>query len=172
MALPFTRNDRELQKFVETTGGDTAIRVVLAGMSHAEMYISSSAATNFNGDSGVYKRIAGTYSTANLANFTISSGVLTYTGVETAIYMVSACITANSDRANIDFLYRIAEDGTSIARSEARRNIATTNDFGSMSVCTTLELATNNTIEIMATVDTASVTNMTVENMTVIVRRI
>jgi hypothetical protein len=137
--------------------------------SYGEMYISSSSATATS-QTPTYTKVLGTYADGYLSDFTHSNGTLTYTSPITRMFSFNAQISAISSSADV-FYFRVAVNGTTIAKSEGRRRISSVaNEIGSISLVCILELTQNDEIEIYVTRESASAVNVTAEKMSIVLR--
>lgn len=117
-------------------------------------YISSSAGEGVV--AGTFEKVAGTYTAGDLVDFTHSTGVLTYTGLETKTFLVFSELTCASGASNPLLRFRLAKNGTSIAASEISRKMGTAADRGAMGLTWCIELAQGDTVELQYTDDASS----------------
>jgi hypothetical protein len=94
---------------------------------------------------------------------------LTYTGEHSQHHHITVQISSAAS-ATDTFLFRIAVNGETVTKTEARRKV-TNNDVGNCSLTALLDLNTSDTIEIHASRLGASA-NIIVETMTVAVHGI
>ena len=113
---------------------------------HAEVNISSSAATTTDQEP-TFTKVAGTYSPAHLLGFTHATGTITKTDPETRFYHLSCSITAVAS-VNDVYAFRVARNGTGLAKTEQRRLISGPTDVGSISVTSCIELDVGDTLEL------------------------
>ena len=106
------------------------------------------------------------YTAGLLENFTHSDGRLTYTGVATVHAFVLVSIGVESGEAAQIVRFRIAENGTSIANTNMTREFTGANRDSCVSLNWTVELATNDYIEIFGVSDTDGDT-FDINNMTI-----
>lgn len=149
-------NTIEEVEILGLTGGPVA--------SHGECYISSSGVTAATTS---YKAVAAnTFADGALENFTHGAdGVLTYTGAETQHFLVTVVYSITSSVNNKITTFALQKEGTgSIAKSEVRRKIGTGADVGAAALCSLVELATGETLQVVVKLD-ATTSNLTVEKM-------
>ena len=121
------------------------------------IYVSSTALTSIpSADTPV--KAAGTTITENLFRFD-DGGVnnrLRYTGTKTRIFSVSASLAISSPNSGQYLLMYIAKNGTVIGSTEIKRKIANGSDIGAATVSGTVELATNDYVELWLANDSSN----------------
>lgn len=143
--------------------------VVVSQKSSAGFYVTSAAASD--------AITATTYLNA-LSNATVAdggettsdwtidtaNGRTTYTGTDTIRVTVIATISATSSQSNEVVRFRMAKNGTTIAKTEQSRKIGTGTDVGALALSAIIEVAENDYIELHTTLDTSTSDTVTVEN--------
>lgn len=137
----------------------------------AQFYMTGNATATTVSSSGVFYKVAGTTSSgAYVEKFTLTNNRATYTGALTGFYKVTAVLSLTSGN-NDQISVRVAKDGTTSAQSQ---NKTTTNGAGRAEnvVCSDIvQLVTNNYIEIFVS-NEIDATNITVEDLNVIIERL
>lgn len=138
-----------------TSGGKiiekTAATVVDEGRprAYAEMYIDDADPDTITFAGGGTTPAEGTDWTAgDLINFTYSGGRLTYTGTETAKFLVNTSISFSFSEGSVNVEGWVYKDGGEITGSEFHRKIGTGGDIGNAGSVCIVELATNAYIEL------------------------
>lgn len=113
-------------------------------------------------------KVAGTYLSGLLdVNFTQSSGILTYTGIETVILKVTTCISAsNPTTGQPEINYSIALNGVPINKSITKR--ASFMPTASISIQCLVQVSTNDTISNFIE-NTTNTNNIIVVNINTII---
>lgn len=125
-----------------------------AAPAYGEMYISSTSLTTVVA-TPTFTKIAGTYTAGELENFTHSAGTLTYTGTDTKKFHVDVSMSGDSNATDV-FHFRVAKNGTSVAKTEIDRRISGAQDVGAMALHGIIELSTNDTVEVQVANDGGS----------------
>ena len=139
------------------------------GLDVCDAYVSSASASN---------AITATAYLNVLANATITdagqtgsewtvdntSKRLTYTGTATRKFFAIFSIGMISSQSNQIARFRIAKNGTTAAATEIPRKLGTGADVGALACQGTFSLATNDYIELHATLDASSSDTITVNN--------
>lgn len=129
---------------VESTSLTTEKDDVASG----NIYISSTAATNFTVVNTPVK-IAGTTTAANLFRVTAPvNNRLTYTGRKTRRFQVMCSLSMVSASLNKYFTFYIAKNGTVLPESRQQMQLILTSDRASITLSCTVELATNDYVEV------------------------
>jgi hypothetical protein len=156
---------------IATNAGDIAtIEANLLDDTLVEAYVSAAAASAAI-TSGVYLNA--------LANATIASGGfgsnftvddtnkrLTYTGAATKEFLVTGTLSFISSVSTEVARFRFAKGGVTDAQTEISRKIGTGSDVGALALQGVFSLATNEYIELWATLDTSIVETITVNEAT------
>jgi hypothetical protein len=131
-----------------------------------EAYISSSSATTTS-QTPTFTKVAGTYTSGDLNGFTHSAGVLTYTGSVTRKFKVLASLTSDVNQADV-FEFQIYKNSTGVVKSEQHRQISV-NDVGAFSLCASIELATNDTVEVRVARQSGVAANLIADHLHIII---
>ena len=150
---------------VITTPGLSTYITSEAILSYGGFYVSSAAASA-NITQTVYLILGGTTTAFALNHFTHTSpNRLTYTGTSTKVFDVVCSISFTSSQSNQIARFRVAKGGTSDPNSEVARKLGTGTDIGALALVHEISLATNNYIEIFATLDVSSTDTITADKM-------
>ena len=135
---------------------------------YGAMYISATATSAVT--AGTDLHVNGTYTVSgNELEFTESAeGVLRYDGTRTRRFQVMSHASFTSSASNILLSFEFAKNGAVVVPSEIRRKIGTGSDEGAIGVVWDIELATNDTIELMIDIDTGTST-ITAQRATVVI---
>lgn len=139
------------------------------GRSYGECYLTATAATTI-ASAGEYNLAKGTTSAeaAFLSDFTHASPFrLTYTGSATKTFSVSVVYSVTAAGNNKLSSFRIAKNGTTLAKSEIDRFISTGADVGAGGLQVLVELTANSFVEVYLTNKTDTV-GISVEKANVI----
>lgn len=124
-------------------------RLVRSAFAYAEMYVTDTNPDTITFAGGSTTPDQPTDLTAGeLANFTYSAGRLTYTGAETAKFLINTSISFSFSEGSTEIEGWIYKDGAEVSKSEMHRKIGTGGDVGNGGQTCIVELATNNYIEI------------------------
>jgi hypothetical protein len=86
---------------------------------------------------------------ATLFNFTMpSDNRMTYSGVRPMSAFIHCCLSSETSATNVEMHYAIAKNGAIVVHADAARDHATAGDTGSITVSCTLNLVTNDYLEI------------------------
>lgn len=141
----------------EQGGSDVPVR------HYGEAYVSTPAATTTS-QTPTFTKIAGTYTAGELSGFTHSAGTLTYTGTNTKKFRVTAVISGDADGTD-DYQFRLAKNGTDLAKTQIVRSIAGSNDIGVVAIQGIIELATNDTLQVEVARVGATARDVTADNL-------
>jgi len=148
---------RNAWKVFDGTASNQATKI------HAEYYVlNGNAAASPTITAGTPQRIGGTATQGHADGFTFTAangGRMTYDGGATKDFLITVSISMTSSKNNTIIWGYVALNGTEVAKSEFRRKVATGTDIGAAAMTCELELATDDTIDVM--VD-QTVTNGTV----------
>ncbi len=151
--------------FVMATPGSSTYITSEAILSYGGFYVSSAAASA-NITQTVYLILGGTTTALALNHFTHASpNRLTYTGVSTKIFEIICSISFTSSQSNQIARFRVAKNGTSDANSEVARKLGTGTDIGALALIDEISLATNDYLEVYATLDVSSTDTITADKM-------
>jgi hypothetical protein len=129
---------------VESEGLDTEKDDVASG----NMYVSTTAATAFSA-LNVPTKVLGTTSSASLFRVTTSgNNRLIYSGKKTRRFQVICSLTGTQGATNIIYAFYIAKNGSILNESKQVVKFANSSDQQSVNVCCTVQLATNDYIEV------------------------
>jgi len=153
--------------FNTTTGEhnyrDTTWKSFISGGVYGNIYISATATTVI-ASTGVYVKIAGTTASDLLNDFTMPvSNRLTYGGVSTQVFNISANICVQTVSATDDFTVAIFKNGTLVTSSESQGHTMSSANCISVTTTALISLAQNDFVEafIKNDTDTDNFTAMT-----------
>lgn len=137
-----------------------------------ECFISTPAITP-NTQQPAFTKVLGTYGidAATLVGFTHNAGRLTYTNLVTRLFLISANITLTVSPTGDTIYFRIAKNGTTVAKSEQYRALSGTADVGQIGVNIILSLALNDYIEVFLS-NAGAVSSTTVQRLTLTVNSV
>ena len=150
---------------VECPGIATEKDDVAAG----NLYLTSSVLTNFSSVNTPVK-VAGT--TTSVGLFRVTSPVnnrLVYIGTKTRRFSVTASVSVTSQSANKYFSFFIYKNGVKLPESEQAMRLSSGVDKGSLTVTCTVQLSTNDYIEVWAA-NTSDNTGVTVETLNIAIK--
>ncbi len=134
-------------------------------LSYGGFYVSSAAATG-NITATTYLILGGTTTAFALNHFTHASpNRLTYTGASTKVFDLICSISFTSSQSNEIARFRVAKNGTADATSEVARKLGTGSDIGALALVHEISLATNDYLEIFATLDASTTDTITADKM-------
>lgn len=155
----------ELQAAIEGEATRADAGLIRGGM--AEMYISTPAATT-TAQEPTFTKAAGTYALGESSGFSHASGVLTMTDPETRIYAVMLGVTAVAS-VNDTYAFRVAKNGTDLAKSEQRRVITGAPDVGAVPGVTCVSLAQGDELQLEVAREGAAPATCTVQRLNFVV---
>lgn len=134
-----------------TTAVTSAGRVVEIAFAYGEMYIddSDTDTITFAGGSTTPAQ-SSDWLSGDLSNFTRSNGRLTYTGTETAMFLINTSISASFSENNTSLETWIYKGGSELAGSEAHNFISTADIIIPFSNTALVQMATNEYVEFFA----------------------
>jgi hypothetical protein len=146
---------------------DTSKQLTSTG-SYGAMYISSAASTTCT-SAGTYYKVAGTYTTTQLSNFSLETGnSLKYTGATTQKFLVTVSLSAysNSTTAYSHMYFQLAKNDVVDSTTKQRRTFvnSTANIGYPVSLSQIVSLAQNEFVNLYVAHSLASKT-VTVDNM-------
>lgn len=148
-----------------TTPGLSTYITSEAILSYGGFYVSSATASAAI-TATTYLILAGTTTALALNHFTHASpNRLTYTGVSTKVFEIICSISFTSSQSNQIARFRVAKNGTPDANSEVARKLGTGTDIGALALVDEISLATNDYLEIYATLDVSSSDTITADKM-------
>ena len=151
--------------FLITTPGSSTYITSEDILSYGGFYVSSAAASAAITQT-VYVILGGTTTAFALNHFTHTSpNRLTYTGVSTKVFDLICSISFTSSQSNQIARFRVAKGGTADANSEVARKLGTGTDLGALPLVHEISLATDEYIEIYATLDVSSSDTITADKM-------
>lgn len=133
------------------------------------LYLTSATPTSFSGSNAPTK-VLGTTTAVGL--FRVSSSAsnrLVYDGIKTRRFSVSGSVSVTSSSANKYFSFYIYKNGVKLPESEQAMRLSTGVDKGSLTITCTVQLSTNDYIEIWAE-NTSDGSSMTVETMNLTIK--
>lgn len=134
-------------------------------LSYGGFYVSSAAASG-QITATTYLILGGTTTALDLNHFTHTSpNRLTYTGTSTKVFDIVCSISFTSSQSNQIARFRIAKNGTAEADSEQATKLSTGTDLGSLTVIDEIALATNDYLEVYATLDVSTTDTITADKM-------
>ncbi len=150
---------------VESPGLPTEKDDVAAG----NIYLTAIATTTFSAASTPTKALC---TTTGVGLFRVSSSVsnrLVYDGFKTRRFAVVASLSVTSQAANKYFSFYIYKNGVLLPESEQAMRLSTGVDKGSLTITCTVQLSTNDYIEVWAA-NTSDASSITVETLNVTIR--
>ncbi len=133
------------------------------------LYLTASATTNFLG-ANVPTKLLGTTTAVGL--FRVSSTInnrLVYTGIKTRRFVVIGSLSVTAQAANKYYSFYIYKNGVMLPESEQALRLSTGVDKGSLTVTCTLQISTNDYIEIWAA-NTSDGSSMTAETLNLTIK--
>lgn len=134
-------------------------------MAAGNLNLTASATTSFSGVN-MPTKLLGTTAAVNL--FRVSSPVnnrLVYTGIKTRRFAVIGSLSVTAQTNNKYFSFYIYKNGVKLPESKQSMRLSTGVDKGSITVTCTLQMSTNDYIEIWAA-NTSDASSLTVETLT------
>ncbi|MEO6252331.1 MAG: hypothetical protein ABIO79_03465 [Ferruginibacter sp.] len=150
---------------VEAPGITTEKDDVAAG----NLYLTASTVTSFSA-TNIPTKVLGTTSAVGL--FRVSStqnNHLVYTGIKNRRFAVTGSVSVTSAAANKYFSFYIYKNGVKLPESEQAMRLSTGVDKGSLTITCTVQLSTNDYIEIWAA-NTSDASSMTVETLNLTIK--
>lgn len=133
------------------------------------LYLTSAAATTFSAVNTPTKVLC---TTTGVGFFRVSSSTsnrLVYDGIKTRRFSVVASVSVTSQSANKYFSFYIYKNGVKLPESEQAMRLSTGVDKGSLTITCTVQLSTNDYVEIWAA-NTSDASSMTVETMNLTIK--
>ena len=133
------------------------------------LYLTTSATTNFSGTNTPTKVLC---TTSAVGLFRVSSPAnnkLVYTGIKTRRFAVTGSVSVTAQAANKYFSFYIYKNGVKLPESEQAMRLSTGVDKGSLTVTCTVQMSTNDYIEIWAA-NTSDASSMTVETLNLTIK--
>lgn len=138
-------------------------------VSTGNIYLTSSTATTFSAVNTPTK-VLGTTTGVGLFRVTApASNRLLYEGIKTRRFSVMASVSVTSQSANKYFSFYIYKNGVKLPESEQAMRLSTGVDKGSLTITCTVQLSTNDYIEVWAA-NTSDNSSMTVETMNLTIK--
>ncbi|MFB9057556.1 hypothetical protein ACFFU9_12475 [Mariniflexile ostreae] len=114
--------------------------------------VGSGATTAFSG-TGMSSRtkLSGNTTSENLFRFRSSPGInnrIIYDGMQTRFFNVSASVSFQGDNNNAVFVFYILKNGSILEETKVYREVGENNDVGALAIIGTIELSTNDYIEV------------------------
>ncbi len=133
------------------------------------LYLTTSATTNFSGTNTPTKVLC---TTSAVGLFRVSSPAnnkLVYTGIKTRRFAVTGSVSVTAQAANKYFSFYIYKNGVKLPESEQAMRLSTGVDKGSLTVTCTVQMFTDDYIEIWAA-NTSDASSMTVETLNLTIK--
>lgn len=133
------------------------------------LYLTSATSTSFSG-ANTPTKVLGT--TTGVGLFRVSSATnnrLVYEGIKTRRFSVTGSVSVTSSSANKYFSFYIYKNGVKLPESEQAMRLSTGVDKGSLTITCTVQLSTNDYIEIWAE-NTSDGASMTVETLNLTIK--
>lgn len=133
------------------------------------LYLTASAVTSFSAVNTPTKVLC---TTTAVGLFRVNSPVnnqLVYTGTKNRRFAVIGSVSVTAQAANKYFSFYIYKNGVKLPESEQAMRLSTGVDKGSLTLTCTVQLSTNDTIEIWAA-NTSDASSMTVETLNLTIR--
>ena len=150
---------------VESPGITTEKDDVASG----NIYLTSTATTTFSATNTPTKVLCTTTAVGLFRVSAPSSNRLVYDGIKTRRFAVVASVSVTSQAANKYFSFYIYKNGVKMPESEQAMRLSTGVDKGSLTITCTVQLSTNDYIEIWAA-NTSDASSMTVETMNITIK--
>lgn len=150
---------------VEAPGLTTEKDDVAAG----NLYLTAGTATSFSG-ANIPTKVLGTTTAVGL--FRVSSATsnrLAYDGTKTRRFSVMASLSVTAQSANKNFSFYIYKNGVKLPESEQAMRLSTGVDKASITLSCTVQLSTNDYIEIWAA-NTSDASSMSVETVNLTIK--
>lgn len=162
-----------LALFADNSSGNISAQdlrdfVVSVNPGYGGFYITSSSETSISAVD-TWTKAAGTTAALDLANFTHSTGRLTYTGTSDIEIVARAQMSVTSAGNSKTYKFGISKNGTVLPASILSRKIGTGADVGALGVQAEAQLSTNDYIEVVVQ-NTTDATNCTLEYGSIIVQ--
>jgi hypothetical protein len=133
------------------------------------LYLTSVVTTSFSG-ANMPTKVLGTTTAVGL--FRVSSPTnnrLVYDGIKTRRFSVTGSVSVTAQSANKYFSFYIYKNGVKLPESEQAMRLSTGVDKGSLTITCTVQLSTNDYIEIWAA-NTSDASSMTVETLNLTIK--
>ncbi len=133
------------------------------------IYLTTTAVTSFSA-SNVPTKVLGTTTPAGLFRVSTSgNNRLIYTGIKTRRFLILASLSVTSQAANKYFSFYIYKNGVRLDESEQAMRLSTGVDKGSLTLSCTVQLSTNDYIEVWAA-NTSDASSLTVETLNLTIK--
>lgn len=139
-------------------------RIISRKFAYGEMYIDDTDPDTISITSVVPAK-GSDWTAGELANFTYSAGRLTYTGTETAKFLINTSISFSFGASSQTVEGWIYKTGAEVAKSEFHKKIVTATEVGQAGQTCIVELSTNDYIELYF--DATSSNDLIVQNANV-----
>jgi hypothetical protein len=133
------------------------------------VYLTSTATTTFSATNTPTKVLCTTTAVGLFRVSSPSSNRLVYDGIKTRRFAVVASVSVTSQAANKYFSFYVYKNGVKLPESEQAMRLSTGVDKGSLTITCTVQLSTNDYIEIWAA-NTSDASSMTVETINVAIK--
>jgi len=157
----------------QITDDGALVGAVPAIRSYGEAYLSENITETTLSGAPTFTRVDGTYNAGEATDFSLvngsgaTPGAIRYTGFATRIFRISAAISFWRDASNNYFLFRLAKNGATIAKSAGITTCFGGGEgtlYSSISLSALVSLAQNDYIEVFAARDSGAA-NITVAEM-------
>lgn len=133
------------------------------------IYLTSATSTSFSAINTPTKALC---TTTAVGLFRVSSPTnnrLVYDGIKTRRFAVTASMSVTAQSANKNFSFYIYKNGVKLPESEQAMRLSTGVDKGSLTISCTVQLSTNDYIEVWAA-NTSDASSMTVETLNLTIK--
>ena len=138
-------------------------------VSTGNLYLTSNSSTSFSAVNTPTKVLCTTTGTGLFRVSSPASNRLRYDGIKTRRFSVMASLSVTAQSANKNFSFYIYKNGVKLPESEQAMRLSTGVDKASITLSCTIQLATNDYIEIWAA-NTSDASSMTVETMNLTIK--
>ena len=134
-----------------------------------KLYLTASASTSFSGANIPTKVLCTTTAVGLFRVSSPANNQLVYTGIKNRRFAVIGSVSVTAQAANKYFSFYIYKNGIKLPESEQAMRLSTGVDKGSLTLTCTIQLSTNDYIEIWAA-NTSDGTSMTVETLNLTIK--
>ena len=133
------------------------------------LYLTTSTVTSFSGVNIPTKVLCTTTAVGLFRVSSPANNQLVYTGIKNRRFAVIGSVSVTAQSANKYFSFYIYKNGVKLPESEQAMRLSTGVDKGSLTLTCTVQLSTNDTIEIWAA-NTSDASSMTVETLNLTIK--
>ncbi|MES2881967.1 MAG: hypothetical protein V4676_07460, partial [Bacteroidota bacterium] len=133
------------------------------------LYLTANTVTGFTGVNAPTKVLCTTSAVGLFRVTSPANNKLVYTGIKDRRFAVIGSVSVTAQSANKYFSFYIYKNGVKLPESEQAMRLSTGVDKGSLTLSCTVELSTNDYIEIWAA-NTSDATSMTVETLNLTIK--